>query len=202
MNDGLDDPDGTPGISRRQRIVVWLMLVRAVVVLLLGISLLTTGFGRPILGNLFAMYWLVGAIVTLAWGRANRGLAGSRLALVSGAVGVVAGLVAVTRLVLIQLISANTILAVLGVSAILMGLLRMTGALRDDPRLARRSVRRTILGGSEIVLGMVWVAADGITDTVTDAAGWWGVLGGTILLLDALVVRRTPELTLMPQPAP
>ena len=182
----------TPARSRerRRRVVVVILLVRAVVLLLLGASLLTTGHGRPILGNLLATYWLIGSIITLIWARAHRGTSGSRLATVTGAIGAVASVLALARLALLEIASTDTVLAILGVSAVLMGCLRLVGALHDDPRLVPRSWRRTALGVSEIALGVLWIASDSVTQTVTDAAGLWGLLAGTILLLDGIHLLR------------
>lgn len=190
--------EGTRATSgRRQRIVVNVLIGRSVVVILLGVSLLVTGAGRPILGNLFAMYWIIGSVVTMLWARSHRDVPGSRLALVSGAVGLIAGLLAFARLTLLEWTSPNTVLTILGISALSMGALRLTGSLRDDPRLARRSWRRTTLGVGEIALGVLWIVSDHVTDTVITAVGLWGLLGGSIMLLDGLELRRTPAATIL-----
>jgi uncharacterized membrane protein HdeD (DUF308 family) len=182
-----------PGdVGRRRRLMTWVLVGRAAVLLVLGASLLTTGHGRPILGNLLATYWLIGSIATLLWAREHRGTKGSRLAFATGAIGAVASVLALARLMLLHVASTDTVLAILGVSAVLMGCLRLVGALHDDPRLVPPSWRRAALGLSEIALGVLWIASDSVTATVTDAAGLWGLLAGTILLLDGVHLLRTP----------
>jgi hypothetical protein len=59
-------------VERRRRVVRWVLMARAVVVISLGLAFLLTGVNRPVLGNLLATYWLAGALLTLGWVRANR----------------------------------------------------------------------------------------------------------------------------------
>ena len=162
-----------------------MLLVRAVVVMSLGLALLPSGVNRPILGNLLATYWLAGALLTLGWVRANRAQAGSRLALIGGIAGIVVAIVGLSRLLIERVLSVDAALALLGISAIVIGALRLAGAVRDDPRPFRTPIRRVLLGLSEIGIGVIAILADEVTRTMTDAAGIWALVGGTIMLLDA-----------------
>jgi hypothetical protein len=73
-----------PGPSaRHQTLLQWILIVRACVVLALGVSFLTSGDNRRILGNLLAGFWLAGAVLTLVWVRTNNRRPGSRLALLA-----------------------------------------------------------------------------------------------------------------------
>jgi hypothetical protein len=187
---------GAPGTSPaagagRAALVRWILVLRAVVVLSLGAAFLVTGANRPILGNLLATYWLAGAVLTLGWVRANRGRSGSRLALIGGLAGVLAAAIGLTRFLIESVVSVDGALALLGMSAVLIGSLRLAGALRDDPRSLGRPLRRIVLGVSEIAIGVIFVAADDVTQTMTTAAGFWALVGGTIMLLDALAMRET-----------
>jgi hypothetical protein len=176
----------------RARLVRWILIVRAIVVLSLGAAFLVTDDDRPLLGNLLATYWLAGAILTLGWVRAHRGRSGSRLALIGGLAGIVAAIIGLTRLLIESVASADEAMALVGVSAVAIGSLRLAGALRDDPRPLERPLRRILLGVSEIALGVILIATDEVTPPMTTAAGVWAAVGGTIMLLDARAVSETP----------
>jgi len=165
--------------------VQWTLVVRAIVVLSLGATFLVTDDNRPLLGNLLATYWLAGAVLTLGWVHANRGRSGSRLALIGGLAGILAAVIGLTRFLIDDVVSADGAMALVGVSAVMIGGLRLAGALRDDPRPLERPLRRIILGGSEIALGVILIATDDVTPPMTTAAGVWAAVGGTIMLLDA-----------------
>ena len=185
-------PGNTPMRAARGAMVVrWILILRAVVVLSLGAVFVATGANRTLLGNLLATYWLAGAVLTLGWVRANRGRSGSRLALIGGVAGLVAAVIGLTRFLIESVASRDRALALIGVSAVVIGSLRLAGALRDDPRSFARPLRRVVLGVSEIAAGVILVAVDDLTRTMTTAAGLWAVAGGTIMLLDALALRET-----------
>jgi hypothetical protein len=175
----------------RARLVTWIPIVRAVVVLALGAAWLVTGDNRPLLGNLLATYWLAGAVLTLGWVAANRGRSGSRLALIGGLAGVLAAVIGLTRFLIESVVSVDGALALVGVSAVVIGSLRLAGAVRDERRPHERPLRRIILGLSEIALGVVFIATDDVSRTMTTAAGLWAAVGGTFMLLDALAACET-----------
>jgi uncharacterized membrane protein HdeD (DUF308 family) len=170
----------------------WIVLLRAGVALSLGLGVLLSGRTGSALANFIAFYWLVGSLLTLRWVLANRGRVGNRLVASAGLVGVAAGALVLLRFVLRDLLSADAVLFVLGVTAVATGLLRLTGTFRDDqltderPRLPHR----VALGTLEIGLGAVLILADEATRAVAIAAGLWGLVGGTILLRSALEMRQ------------
>ena len=179
--------------ERRRRVARWVLLVRAVVVMSVGLAFLLSGVNRPVLGNLLATYWLAGALLTIGWVRANRGKPGSRLALTGGIAGVIAAIIGLTRLLIEQVVSVDAVLALVGVSAIVIGVLRLAGAVRDDPRPFTTATRRVLLGLSEVGIGVIAIVADEVTRTMTNAAGIWALVGGTIMLFDARYVRTSSD---------
>jgi len=170
----------------------WLHLLRGVVALLLGASVLAAGRAQPFLVNFIAIYWLIGSLLTIRWALASRGRPGRRLAAAAALAGVLAAVVVLLRFPLSGAVSRELTLHLLGAAAILTGLLRLAGAFRDDavttdrPRLSHR----TLIGGLEIALGIVLVLADEVTRPIAVLAGLWGLVGGTLLLVDALALRR------------
>ena len=169
----------------------WLSLLRATAALLLGASVLVSGETRSALGNFIAVYWLIGSLLTFRWLAAHRTRRGRPLVLAAALVGLVSAFITLLRFPLERVVSQELVLHLLGVVAILTGLLRLAGALRDDelavdlPRLSYRSA----LGGLELVLGAALLVTREVTRTAAIAAGLWGLVGGTILLRDALALR-------------
>jgi uncharacterized membrane protein HdeD (DUF308 family) len=171
---------------------LWLiMLARSVVALLLGLAVLASPKSRPALANFIGVYWLIGSLLTLRWVWRHRSVRGNRLASVAAVAGVVAGVLVLLRFLLEDLLSIGVVLTLLGVTAILTGLLRLSGTFRDHVVDGRpRLQQRVALGVVELALGVLLVLARGPTRPVAFAAALWAVVGGTIMLVDALALRR------------
>ena len=189
------EPTNGARSARGRRLVGWLLIGRAILVLSLGLAFLVAGNNRPILGNLLSTYWLAGAILTLAWVRTNWGRHGSRLGLIAGGVGVAAAIIGLSRFLIQSAISADAALTILGATAVLVGTLRLLGAYRDDAAERPRLSRRIILGLGEVIIGVVWITTDEVTPAVTTSAAIWALIGGTIMLIDAINTDTTQEAT-------
>jgi uncharacterized membrane protein HdeD (DUF308 family) len=169
----------------------WIMLARAAVALLLGLSVLLAEKSRPALGNFIGIYWVLGSLLTLRWVSQHRGERGSRLAWAAAVMGILAGVLVLARFALEDVLSDNLVLALLGLTAILTGLLRVSGTFRDHVIGGRpRLPHRVALGVLELALGVALLLADRATRAVAIAAGLWAIVGGTIMLVDALALRR------------
>ena len=83
-------------------------MIRSVLVIGLAIAFFASGTNRPVLANLIGTYWLVGALLTLAWARTNRGARGSRVAVAAGVVGVAAAAILLARSLIQDVISLQT----------------------------------------------------------------------------------------------
>jgi uncharacterized membrane protein HdeD (DUF308 family) len=169
----------------------WIMLARATVALLLGLSVLLAEKSRPALGNFIGIYWVLGSLLTLRWVSRHRGERGSRLAWAAAVMGTLAGVLVLAREALQDVLSVAVVLSLLGLTAALTGLLRLSGTFHDHviddrPRLPHR----VALASLELALGVALLLADRATRTVAVAAGLWAIVGGTILLVDALALRR------------
>ncbi len=168
------------------------LIFRAALVLALGVALLFSGTEHPILGNLLATFWLAGAVLTLRWAHNNRGNVGSTFATIAGIVGIVAAVIGLARFLIEGAISLDATLALLGLTAVVIGVLRLFNAFRDGADGPAGSTRRIALGVGEIAIGVVWIAVDDVSRTVAAVAGTFALLGGMVMLLDALGVR-SPE---------
>jgi uncharacterized membrane protein HdeD (DUF308 family) len=171
----------------------WVFLVRGCVAFTLGASLLLSGEGLGLLASFVGGYWIVGALLTLHWAIGNRAAPGRRLGTLVGLIGLAAGIVLLLRELIDALVEQGLLLDVLGLAAIGMGLLRLSGKFHDDQLAAHRprARYRLVVGTLDIVLGVAVLVVSGENvSEVRLVLGIWGLLVGTFLVLDALRLRR------------
>jgi len=171
----------------------WIPAIRGAIAVMLGVLVIATGSHRAALVNFLGIYWLFSAVLIIAWALRTRWKRGSRLGLLAGMVGLVAGLLVLGRHVLEPVVSARFLLDALGVPAVLTGTLRLLGAFEVERRTGRWwTVGGLALGSVEIALGaIVLVAGSGNLRLVTVAIAAWGLIGGTLLLLEGFKIRRS-----------
>jgi uncharacterized membrane protein HdeD (DUF308 family) len=101
-------------------------MVRGFLAIILGLALFfQPDKSRPMLANFMGMYWLVSGVVSLRWGTAVRPV--RRLAILAGTIGVLAGLMTVSRLLLQDYVGEVLIFDLMGVILVLTGLLHIFG---------------------------------------------------------------------------
>ena len=157
-------------------------------------SLALVAVGGIVLANLVASYWLIGALVTITWAFSNRGSPGTRWSAIAGVVGVAAAVVVLARGLLSGVISLDGVLAILGVTSLATGTMRLAWMLHDKQDARHPVVHRTALGLIEITLGVVLILVHDLGQTLATAAGVWGLVAGTIMLIDAITMRRSESL--------
>ena len=174
----------------------WIAVVRGVFSLLLGTAVLVTQGNRAMLANFIGVYWLLSGLLTLRLALTVRWLRGSRIGLAAGSVSVTAAVLVLLRQQLQHLISANTLINVLGVAAILMGSLRLLGAFEIERRTGRRwTFGGLALGSVEVVLGLVlFFAREGNERALTFVFAVWGLVGGSLLMIEGFRLRRLARL--------
>jgi uncharacterized membrane protein HdeD (DUF308 family) len=176
---------------------VWITVARGVMAIVLGLALaLALDRAPAALVNFMGVYWILNGIVTLRWGLAAEGPR-RRLPLAAGAIGIVTGAV-----VLLANVGTTVLLAILGVVIALTGIAH----LLDGFELANRSGRRWRPGVPlrilEIGLGTTQIlTADRHGSLSAWLASAWALLGGAVLLSDALLMRRRCRLTRTAPPA-
>ena len=153
---------------------------------MLGVALFASGAQHAVVVHLLATFWVAGALLTLRWAREHRGSSRSRLAMLAGVAGVAAAVVLLARFMIEAVISRNTTLAILGITAVVVGTLRLFGVFRDEPGDRPRPARSLALGASEIGIGVVWIAVDDVSRTVTVFGGLCALVVGTSMLVGAL----------------
>jgi uncharacterized membrane protein HdeD (DUF308 family) len=148
------------------------------------------------------MFWLVSGIVSLRWG--VHGERAKGLSLLAGAAGVLAGVGMLSRRFTQGMVGEDVLLSVVGLIILLTGLMHIAGGFRTGPvethllsqnrtRMWSRAWSWTafLLGLFEIVLGVILVIAPmGRGPLIYFAASVWALVGGTILLGDAVRLRR------------
>jgi uncharacterized membrane protein HdeD (DUF308 family) len=128
-------PEGTrlPAIARYW----WLTVVRGLVALTLALAIVVAGRGTARLVTFLGLYWMAGGLITLRFALAIRPRRGARLGLAAGLAAVVGAVLVLLRDQLSGLADPDVLIALLGVSAVLMGLLRVLGGFAAEKRLGR-----------------------------------------------------------------
>lgn len=170
----------------------WIAIIRGTLSLLLGAAALVVQGNRPALVNFIGVYWLLGGILTLRWALTVRWVRGSRIALAAGSVSVLAAVMVLLRQQLQHVISPDTLINVLGVAALLTGSLRLLGAFEIERRTGRRwTFGGLALGSVEVVLGLVLFFARHENERALSIVfGVWGLVGGSLLLIEGFRLRR------------
>ena len=171
----------------------WITLIRGLLALTLGTALLFyPDRARPMLANFMGMFWLTSGIIGIRWGVSGERARG--LPVLAGVVGVVAGLGMLGRHFAPNVAPLDVFLSVLGLIILLTGLLHIYYGKGKGHSEGKLSWPATILGVFEIVVGLILVAAPMERGPVIlVAAGIWAALGGTVLIGDALRIRRAKQ---------
>jgi uncharacterized membrane protein HdeD (DUF308 family) len=170
----------------------WVTLIRGVLATLLGLALLIQpDKARPMLVNFMGMFWLASGIMSVRWsatGHPER----RKLSILAGIVGVIAGLLALTRRLATGYLSDVLVLNILGAVMILIGILHVTGGFRIGQEERHRTWASVLLGVFEIILGAIAFMAQSLefSPVVYLALIVWALLGGFILFVDAFALRR------------
>jgi uncharacterized membrane protein HdeD (DUF308 family) len=90
------------------------------------------------------------------------------------------------------LIDDGVLIWLMGVSAVLTGILRMLGGFATEERLGHRwTLGGVVLGGLEIALGALLLSTGKVDSGLLAAiAVAWGVVSGALLLAQGLRLRR------------
>ncbi|HET9092852.1 MAG TPA: hypothetical protein VFN50_10605, partial [Acidimicrobiales bacterium] len=171
----------------------YLFLVRACLALSFGMAVLVAGSGISRLATFAGLNALGAGAVTLRWVGAHRSKVDRLLALLVAVVWIAVALSLLFHDTVGTLIGEATLLDLLGAVSVATGVLRMSGRFHDDPFAGDhpRARYRYVLGPLDVVLGIVVILAEAHTSTgIRIAFGCWGLVSGTFLLVDAMMLRR------------
>jgi uncharacterized membrane protein HdeD (DUF308 family) len=166
--------------------VVWITFVRGAMAIALGLALALERNRAPgALANFMGVYWILNGVVTLQWGlmaEPRRRL----LPLAAGAIGIVTGVV-----VLLLNVGTTYLLSLLGLVIALTGVAHLLGGFEFADVSGRRWRPGVPLGILEVGLGATLILTSGEGGSLsTWLASAWALLGGTVLVFDALLIRR------------
>jgi len=185
------NPPGGEHVRRHPRIgpwtLVWITIARGVMAIGLGLALALNGDRAPAaLVKFMGVYWILNGLVTLRLGMVAAGGPRRRLAIAAGAIGIATG-----ATVLLANVSTTFLLAILGVVIALTGLAHLLGGFEIADASGRRWRPGVPLGILELGLGATLVLTsehDGSLSTWLASA--WALVGGVVLVADALAIRR------------
>ena len=169
----------------------WLTLARGVFALALGIGLLLPYVdSRNNLLNFMAMYWLFSGISSISWGlsRARR----KGVWFVAGLMGIIGGSLILLRPRTAPIIAPEVFPILLGVIALLTGLVHVFGGFQSRHSKEREwTLSSFLLGITEIGLGvLILTSPEEPHRAVIWVAAAWATVGGVGLILLAIQQRR------------
>jgi uncharacterized membrane protein HdeD (DUF308 family) len=172
-----------------KNVAFWVTLIRGILAISLGTALLIQpDKPLPMLGNFMGMYWLLAGVMSLRWGASGERARG--FPVLAGVIGVLAGLGMLSRSLAPSYVAEEIFFSLLGLVILLTGLLHIFGGFKTSPHQAREW-SSFLLGLFEVILGLMLVVSPLTRDIwVYLAAGIWALIGGAILISDALRLRR------------
>ena len=170
-----------------------LNLIRGIVAIMVGILI----FGWPDVGgklfiNFLAVFWLVSGVMILQWGFAVHQKRG--LWLVAGIVGTVVGAALLLRYFYQRYLDPAQAVRILGALALFVGLINIFGGFRTPEMTREEGTGRVILGVFESGLGVLLIIIDTLGPLSKLLAGGWAFIGGIILILQAVQMRRASRM--------
>jgi uncharacterized membrane protein HdeD (DUF308 family) len=193
------DPPGRPaedttGTGTRLAIARywWLTALRGLVAFTLALAITVAGRSTARLITFLALFWMTGGLITLRFALANRLRPGFRLGMTAATAAVVGAALVLLRGRLSGLVDPDVFIGLLGISAVLTGLLRILGGFATEERLGRRwTLGGIVLGTLEVALGVLLLLTREVhPGLLVPIAAAWGVVSGILLLAQGLRLRR------------
>ncbi|MEJ2752121.1 MAG: DUF308 domain-containing protein [Candidatus Promineifilaceae bacterium] len=169
----------------------WITLGRSFFALILGVALLFwPDKSLAMLGNFMGGFWIAGSLLSIRWGFAQE--KSKALPVAVGILGLVGGLVLVSRRFVDNVVGPELLFVFIGAVAILTGLLHMDGRIPVHKRpIFRRTRSGVLLGIFEIVLGLILLFTPWQDRVLINyVALAWALIGSVVLFTDALAMRR------------
>src|SRR5215213_9573774 len=166
----------------------WLTALRGLVALAVAVA----GRGSARLVTFLALFWMTGGLITLRFALAIRPRPGFRLGLAAAIAAVVGAVLVLVRERLSGVVDPNVFVGLLGISAVLTGLLRILGGFAAEERVGRRwTLGGIVLGTLELGLGALLLLTREVDpDLLVPIGAAWGAVSGILLLAQGLELRR------------
>ncbi|MFC1997094.1 DUF308 domain-containing protein [Chloroflexota bacterium] len=179
------------GIKKPRGKYWWITLARGVFALALGLGLfLPFVDSQSSLLNFMAMYWLFSGISSISWG--FRGARRKGVWLVAGLLGITGGSLILLRPQTAPIIAPEVFPIMLGVIAVLTGLVHVFGGFQSRHSKEREwTLSSFLLGITEIGLGVLILATlEDPHRALIWLAAAWATVGGVGLILISIGQRR------------
>jgi uncharacterized membrane protein HdeD (DUF308 family) len=197
MQESPSDPaaHGASGAETRLPAIArywWLTALRGVVALTLAVAIAVAGRSTGRLVTFLALFWITGGLITLRFALAIRPRPGFRLGLAAAIAAIVGAVLVLFRDRLSGLVDPGVFVGLLGISAVLTGLLRILGGFAVEERLGRRwTFGGIVLGTLEVAFGALLLLTGEVDPgLLAPIAAGWGAVSGTLLLAQGLRLRR------------
>jgi hypothetical protein len=199
MSTQADPPErttqGTAGAETRLPAIArywWLTVLRGLVALALALAITVGGRNTGRLITFLALFWMTGGLITLRFALAIRPRPGFRLGLAAATAAVVGAVLVLLRDRLAGVVDREVFVRLLGISAVLTGLLRILGGFAAEERVGRRwTLSGIVLGTLELGLGaLLLVTSEVDPDLLVPIGAAWGAVSGILLLAQGLGLRR------------
>jgi hypothetical protein len=170
----------------------WLTALRGLVALALALAITVGGRNTGRLVTFLALFWMTGGLITLRFALAIRPRPGFRLGLAAAIAAVVGAVLVLLRDRLSGVVDPEVFVGLLGISAVLTGLLRILGGFAAEERVGRRwTLGGIVLGTLEVGLGVLLLLTRGVAPGLLVPIGAaWGAVSGILLLAQGLGLRR------------
>jgi len=170
----------------------WLTTLRGIVALTLALAITVGGRNTGRLVTFLALFWMTGGLITLRFALAIRPRPGFRLGLAAATAAVVGAVLVLLRDRLSGVVDPDVFVRLLGISAVLTGLLRILGGFAAEERLGRRwTLGGIVLGTLELALGALLLLTSEVDpDLLVPIGAAWGTVSGILLLAQGLRLRR------------
>ena len=194
--DPAEQPAQAPlGAGRRLPAIArywWLTALRGLVALALALAITVGSRNTGRLITFLALFWMTGGLITLRFALAIRPHPGFRLGLAAAIAAVVGAVLVLLRDRLSGRIEPDVFVGLLGVSAVLTGVLRILGGFAAEERVGRRwTLGGLVLGTLELGLGALLLLTREVDpDLLVPIGAVWGAVSGILLLAQGLGLRR------------
>ena len=177
-------------MKKNNTFAAWTTFLRGISAVTLGLALIVRpDAARPFLSNFIGAFWLSGGLLSIRWGLQTK--QSKWITIVVGVIGILAGTAVLGRTVAERWIDPAFIVTLLGIVALLTGVLHVSGRMtvRHAP-VGEVSRTGVLLGIMEIVLGLILLFGSKDSRIAYLASVVWALLGGVALFNDARLMHK------------
>jgi len=196
-----DSTENTKKGSNHQ-IGFWITLIRGILAFALGLSLFfIPEKTAPMLANFMGLFWVTTGLVSL---RHDPVIPHRRLARIAAIIIIVTGVAMFTRQISSRWVTWELLVNAVAIIIIVTGVLHIYGGFQIGKQ---SSVGRTALSVSigifEVILGVLFLFSEtGRSPVIYLMATIWALVGGTLIIVDAIAKRRQAKRQQADTPSP